>query len=440
MKRSHVNPPQSDENIVMVSPDEILHFLKLVGYKGEQLGRFPNFRGKKIRVTGDLDLEDTPIENMGNIEYVDGHVDLRDSKIKSLGNLKAKSWVSYPGTPLEQFERKQEIQRRKSYMQGLREEGEWEIGNKIEGDMAHALLRHLDGKRGYVVKEEGDDERLIYLKNYLETLEKQMENKVESGEDYTALSEEIEITQDEIDELEEKMDVYDLYLTRKFSRTNIAEFEIIDYSSMRDNVEYMVGTEEDMERYAKERIGENLQEYDDEFFENWVDGEKVAEQFHHYYEDDIRSNPEVYFDESDYPISEQDEKTLETISQKIEQLESQQSELESQIEDPDEYSAKYDEIQNQIDSLESQKEEIESKKELTEDMIQDKLDDLLRDVERNPLQYIKDFGYSARDYVDEDDMIYDIFRQDGFSIISSYDGDWDTYKIGNQYFIIVRIN
>jgi predicted Holliday junction resolvase-like endonuclease len=438
VKRSHVKDPQLGENIVMVSPDEIKHFLKLVGYKGEQLSRFPNFKGKKIRVTGDLNLEDTPIENMGNIEYVDGSVSLRGSKIKSLGNLKAKSWVTYSNTPLEEFERKQELQRRKSYMQGLREEGEWEIGNTMEGDMAHALLKVIGST--YDIKGEGDDERLLYLKNYLETLEKEMDNKIESGENYTDLSSEIEATQDEIYDLEQKLDVYDLYLSKKFSRANIAEFEINEYSAMKKNIEYLVGTEEDMETYAKERIEENLGDYDNEFFENWVDGEKVAEQFKDYYEDDVRNSPEVYFDDSDYTISEEDEKMIESITEKIEQLETQQSDLNNQIEDPDEYSTKYDEIQNQIDSLESQKEELESKKELTEDMIEDKVNDMVSDVERNPLRYLREFGYSPRDYVDFSDVADDIFRNDGFSSISHYDGNWENVKIGDQWFIIIRIN
>jgi len=438
--RSYVKTIPTGDDIVSVSSEEILHFLKLVGYKAEQLKNFTNFRGKKIKVTGNLSLKGTPIETLGNIEYIDGSLDLANTKIRSLGNVKTKAYLNYSNTPFEQFEMKQEIQKRKNHAQSLREENEWEIGNSKEGDMAHAVLKTIENDFDYKIKEEGDDERLIYLKNYLETLEKEQENKTETGEDLTDLFAEIETTQDEIDELEEKIDVYDLFVSHTIYRGRILEFQLNEYGFIKKNIEMMVGSNEDMEELTKERIEENIGEYDNEFFENYIDEDKVADYFKDYFEDDIRNNPEIYFDDSDFALTDEQEVYVNQLAEKIEELETQQENLNKEIEDPDEYSKKYDEIQKQIDDLESKKDKIESNREPTEEMIEDKLDDMLSSVRRSPLYYIREHGQSAREFVDFDDIVNDIFRQDGYTYISSYDGSWDEHKVGDEYYIVVRIN
>jgi glutamine cyclotransferase len=38
-------------------------------------------------IRGDLDLRNSPIESLGNLEYVGGNLNLNDTPIKSLGNL-----------------------------------------------------------------------------------------------------------------------------------------------------------------------------------------------------------------------------------------------------------------------------------------------------------------------------------------------------------------
>ena len=42
----------------------------------------------KYGIRGDLDLYETSIESLGNLEYVGSHLDLERASIKSLGNLK----------------------------------------------------------------------------------------------------------------------------------------------------------------------------------------------------------------------------------------------------------------------------------------------------------------------------------------------------------------
>jgi predicted nuclease with TOPRIM domain len=95
--------------------------------------------------------------------------------------------------------------------------------------------------------------------------------------------------------------------------------------------------------------------------------------------------------------------------------------LEDEVEEPTEYSAAYDEIQERIDELESERDDIESsEKELTEEMIEQKVDDLLGDVRRDPLGALQNFGIEDYDnYINERDFIEAVVEADGVGIINS---------------------
>jgi hypothetical protein len=52
-------------------------------------------------IEGDLDLHETPIESLGNLQSVGGYLDLRNTPIKSLGNLQSVGgYLNLWGTPL----------------------------------------------------------------------------------------------------------------------------------------------------------------------------------------------------------------------------------------------------------------------------------------------------------------------------------------------------
>ena len=58
--------------------------------------------GNLESVGGDLDLLRTPIESLGNLHSVGGYLDLRRTPIKSLGNLQSVGgWLILRGTPIE---------------------------------------------------------------------------------------------------------------------------------------------------------------------------------------------------------------------------------------------------------------------------------------------------------------------------------------------------
>jgi hypothetical protein len=69
---------------------KVLHIpsLKIFDDNWDMLQKFLELKGNPpYSIGGDLDLRETQIESLGNLQSVGGHLDLRRTQIKSLGNL-----------------------------------------------------------------------------------------------------------------------------------------------------------------------------------------------------------------------------------------------------------------------------------------------------------------------------------------------------------------
>jgi hypothetical protein len=68
------------------------------------------------------------------------------------------------------------------------------------------------------------------------------------------------------------------------------------------------------------------------------------------------------------------------------------------------------------------------------------VDEMVDDVMRDPLDKLKEWGMSFKDWVDTDALAQGLVESDGYGIMSSYDGSYDSeYVLGKQY-IIIRNN
>ena len=75
----------------------------------------------------------------------------------------------------------------------------------------------------------------------------------------------------------------------------------------------------------------------------------------------------------------------------------------------------------------------------TEDMISDKVEEMVRDVRRNPTRYMDEFDMDIEYYIDKNAIIEDVINSDGpGAILGSYDGDYDTEKINDETYYIFR--
>ena len=49
-------------------------------------------------------------------------------------------------------------------------------------------------------------------------------------------------------------------------------------------------------------------------------------------------------------------------------------------------------------------------------------------------------GYDLKDYVDNDALIKYVIQQDGYGLMSGYDGDVDEVRIGSELYYVIREN
>jgi hypothetical protein len=405
-----------DGEYYKISPEEYLDLLKLSGYHGRGISRLPKFQGKPLWITGDL-------------------------KISDISNIKVKKHVWDSGTPIERKRLAAELQKKKNEMDVLRANDEWDINDTDElGLKANALFKHLVSEGLDVLDDEGK-ERLSNLKIELNKLQDEYDN-VEDSELVSDLYDKITELEGDIEGLEnENNDVYLLFPNR-YSTYGLQSFEVL--SPEFKNIVYSVGTYDEMDEsalnYAKSYIDEvGVDGFNQGFIDDYIDTDYVRSYFSDWYEDDVRQNSEVYFNESDYELTLAQEERKDQLENEISEYEERQSNLDSEIEDPDEYSRMYDQIQDHIDSLQEELDNITPDDEPTEQMIEDKVESMLEDVERNPIYYIKEYGADIKDFIDENALAQGLVDSDGWGIMNSYDGQYDEVTVAGRDFYIMRV-
>ena len=73
-------------------------------------------------------------------------------------------------------------------------------------------------------------------------------------------------------------------------------------------------------------------------------------------------------------------------------------------------------------------------------MVERKLQEYLDDVARNPVQYIREHGLELKNFVDEDELAKGLAEDDGWEMISSYDGTYETVYLEDRDLYIMRVN
>ena len=425
-----------DEGYFKITPQEYTELMKLSGYHGMGISRLPKFQGKPLWITGDVDLSGTPTDSLGNVGYIDGKLNIHNTNIKTLGNTKVKGYVQDYGTPIQKARIAKEQQNKRDEMESRREDGEWDYEGEGSLDdlglKANALFEYLvsDGELKTLSEEEKN--RANEIRNQIQQLENQ-ENLSDDDEEL------IEELNDELNEiLDEKTDVYVLY-PKKYKHYGLEVFEILD--GRRDE-DWVVGTESEMDdavlEYAKNYIDDvGIDGFTESFISDYIDEDYISDYFEDWWRDDIYSNPDIYFNEDDFELTDEQERRISEIEIEIQDYERQQEELDPDDEKYDDY---YDDFQNFIDKLESEKEEIVPDTEPTDDMVERVLEERLDEVRSNPIRYIREYGLNLKDFVDEDELAKGLAESDGYGLMNSYDGDYDTIEFDDETYYIMRVS
>ena len=445
---------EQDDEYYYITPQELIDVLELGSYSSGVL-KPRNFDGKRLYVQGKLDLGGKPIKTLGNIAYVDGDLNIQNTNITDLGSTLVKGYVWDTGSPREKIRTRREELAKLSEADDRRNDGEWDLDNPNideEGLAANALFGHLVGENELT---EMDDETKEQIKTKKEQYE-EIQDRYSEIKDTASTEELDELEQEgvdllnEIEDLQENVaDVYYIMPQKYKPYGRLYSFEVV---GMRDR-EYYVGTWDDMYESAIDNQLDLL--YDigldslNQLVEDNIDKSSVREYIEEFYESDIRDNPEVYFDEDDFELTEEQEERKEQLENYINEMEDLKTEKEEELEgteDEDEITdleRKIEEIESNIESAQEELDSIEPDTEPTDDMIQDKINYYVRNTDE--VYWLKEMGHDLSNWVDMRGVATDIVDSDGIGVLSGYNSDYDEYMVttsdGKRHrFVIVRQN
>jgi len=443
-EQDEVNEPNDE---IYIDSEELNRLLPAIDYNLNALSKLRKFKDKKIVINGDLRLRGKEVKSLGPIIRVNGNLDIVDSGIASIEGVQIAGRVQDWGSERAKIRERKRVAGLQAEAQMRREDDDWNIENgDPQGLAAHAVIKVMEYNDENVRTEE-ETEELRGLKERLGNLYYDQEQGNESDE----LSEQISEIEGRIEEIEEKYDVYDLVPSRYKFYGNLYRFDL-EWGAAKGN-EYAAGKEEDAEaaalEYADQYIVENgVRVFNENFWMDHLDEEGILDYFRDFYEDDIRNNTEVYFDDDDFELTTEQEARKEQLESYIEEMENLLSETEEEqrnLEDSDseEYydlDEKIKEIESNIETAQEELDGIEPDKEPTEDMIERKLDDMLDDVKYDFAAKLDEFGLDIEDWVDKSALAQAYVDSDGYGLMNGYDGSYETEYINEVAYIVMRIN
>ena len=350
---------------------------------------------------------------------------------------------------LERVRQAQILRQKEENATERRENEEWELGPDCpeEGLKAHALLEWLVDTSDISELTNEDRVEIQRLKDEIERLNAEYD---EDEETRTDLLDEISNLEDELNELQEKIDVYNIIPTG--SHYNMTTFEVINGGL--DGRDYAVGDEDEVQRSCEEYVESLIDDIGYEgfskgFASGYIDTDAVVDHARDFFESDIYDSPESYFDEEDRELSKKQEEEIEILNAKIENTKQTIEKLEGYKDEEDDED-KIENLENKIEELtdlitdfETEIEDITDSPDgdFPQDMIDEKVEDRLTDVKYDPEEYIREWGLDLTDFIDKDEFIKGVIDSDGFGgTLGTYDGNADEVDIEGETYWVIRIN
>jgi len=427
---------QDESEYYDITPQEYKQLLLASGYNGKMLSRLKKFGGKKIRVNGDLNLRNLPIKTLGDL-YVNGKLDVTGTNIENLDGVTTTGYVSSWNTPLqrnlERIARQKEIYGANE----RRDNGEWDYNNPNideEGEAANALFDMLVEDGEISVLDDDEKQSLTDLQTRLQLLKDRYETLGDNDDEVSEIQDEIDDIDNQIEELNEKNnDVYGLI-------PDGGHYEMMSFKTFFDEMSeqrYIVGTESQADTSLYDYVESLIDDIGYDGFSDWVvesniDGDEVARYFEDGIWEDVRYNPDGYGIEK--VISDDQMSRLREIESQVEDLREM---LNNDELDEDEV----EDIENQIEELESEYSDIENEEgEYPESEIEEKVEELLNNIRRDPYEYIKDYGMDVKHFINRKGFIDDVVEDMDYSRLGGYDDRYDIKNINGTDYVIVRLD
>jgi hypothetical protein len=350
---------------------------------------------------------------------------------------------------IERLERERQAQilrQREDEAQERRIENEWALGPDCpdEGLRAHALLEFLSDNNDAEILTNVDRGEIARIETEIDRLQAEYDNDNEVRND---LLEEIGVLEDELGELKQKIDVYNIVPTGTYYDTD--EFEVINVPELEDR-RYAVGNEREMQTSSEEYVNQTIDDigfdgFNSNFVRQYIDTDAVIAYAEDLFNQDVYQNPDAYLEDSQRELSRKQEEQIKIREDKIQRLSEYILRLQGDMdgEDDEEIQEKIDEIQEKIDEMDAEIEGIEEDPEgdfpdeLIEEIINNRVDDVKYDVEG----FMNEWGLEWNEYIDKDAFIKAVIDEDGYGhTLNGYDGSADEVTIQGELFYVMRID
>lgn len=348
---------------------------------------------------------------------------------------------------LSRIREQQRIQGLNNEAQERRVNGEWNLTDDPDDEAlkAHALFEWLVDNNEIEPLTNEDIVEIQRIKDEILILQTEYDN---SDDVRTDLLDEISDLEDTLDEYDSKIDVYNMIPTGKYY--NMTTFEVINADL--GGRSYAVGDESEMDESAKEYVEGLIDDigyagFSSSFARSYIDEDAVVSYAEDVYYEDVQNNPDVYFDDSERELSNKQEEKIEILKMRISQTQELISNLEDtkdgENEENDEViDEKIEELEDLIIEHEDEIQEIEDSPEgdFPQDSIDEKVEELVKDVKSDPESFMSEFGLDWEDYIDNQEFIQGVIDTDGYGIVNSYDGNYDEIRVNNTLFYVMRID
>ena len=343
---------------------------------------------------------------------------------------------------------------RRIEMEARREAGEYEDNEK-----AHALRQYLIDIGDW---EAGNPEEFTRISNEIEMINNSIEELEMVGQGIPE-NEELQNKRDELNlqlvTLESELDDatgHDIYQLHEEGYEHYGLTVFIDEIN---NAEYAIGDDDEADSAAKKQVESFIDEFKDQpgmgftagFIDGYVDGDKVVAEYKDQIEEMVRESPDSYINDDAELSSEGQEKIdekrneISDLENKRSELEDKKYEMEANEEDTSDIDSEIDEIDTQISDLESEIEDIESDddyKEYSEEQIEAAVQSRLEDFRNDPIGELKEWGVEdLTPYINEDELIDGVIASDGRGMgLSGYDGEENEITYDGTTYYIYRTN
>jgi hypothetical protein len=217
-----------------------------------------------------------------------------------------------------------------------------------------------------------------------------------------------------------------------------------------DGIGYAIGTDDETNdscyEYLEDLIKtEGINFFNKEFLKSHIDTKMVIDYADDYFRHDVYDSPESYFEPNQRNLSHKQIEQVEILQMRKERLENGIQKFENIMggENNEWMLSKIYEFNELIEEYELEIEDIESDPdgEFPDELIEDQISNLLRDVERRPISFLDEYGFEYYEFIDKDSLMEDVIESDGYGqLLGRYDGEAHEVMENGELFYIIRID